>query len=784
MTRSFQCGSPISASIPFFQNRLPLESLLYTNAYKNVTTSVVALLTDKRASFPVGVFNPPLLMNRVVSGSVRSTVKLHSVASPGALGPVPDQSEALPYSFGLDVFSPSSWFPATAARPVKTVKVFGLGCYEAWQNDTDYMEQGNYNSRGQYVAGCPGCGSNFDRSAGTCTAFGDLSCRAPSQGGGFNYRCVARRTDNLETVTYGAAIPFYGVWQGYCEQAAGYSPDLKEVECSSTPCRQEYVINYNGSHVLYKSGAFLSGTACTDIQNIRQVIEISGSFPITDAWLLTAASSDSEFLTLFARDSSILFPVFGLNNANGSAVLRVGHENIEVRSASQAIEATNSSIGSAFQSSIPGYFQVLRLKNQLSLSNLEPRPGSYTFISGQALVISAVSSGELLVYGSNSVWDLLNRQRSRGRCASATSTSTRVSLLNTTNILATVFAGDGAIVRRLVAVEPTKLFLDLPLPALARLPALIHVTLDDSAVPCSSAVGSHTIDIVLPPQVASDSASGISESLDMRAFILVQPLADVQSPAADPSGFCPDTAKPLRTVDGRVVSLPKVLSDRGLIMTECSRMEFGAGDCFLARSVNNSNPKCAATLDSPASEFYLGTSIGINNNVHVNSSDAKFLSNIASAQKPSEIDLVFKFRIPSFPYLPSNQARDPSSAPDSSDFFTFYAASVIRGGAVSNLNSMPFNVSRFPADLPLMFPRTTISLATYAQDDVLKMQSLSPESNSAWYQLCAQPSFPALHSSHCRAPGPKHWRESASCCHAFPPSSSSGTGLSKSLLLT
>jgi hypothetical protein len=261
---------------------------------------------------------------------------------------------------------------------------------------------------------------------------------------------VARRTDNLQTVTY--ASPFYGVWEGYCEQAAGYSLELNEIECSSTPCKQEYIINYNGSHVLYESGAFFAGTACTDIQNIRQRIEISGSFPITDAWLLTAASSDSEFLTLFARDPAFLFPVFGLNNANGNAVFRVGHVNIEVRSASQAITAANTSVGTAFQSSIPGYFQVLRLKNHLSLSNLEPQPGSYTFMSAQALIVSALAPGELLVYGSNGIWDLLNRQRSRGRCASAASTATSVSLLNTTNVLATVFVGDGAIVRRLVAV--------------------------------------------------------------------------------------------------------------------------------------------------------------------------------------------------------------------------------------------------------------------------------------------------------------------------------------------
>ena len=732
MTRSFQCGSPISASIPSFLNRRALESLLFANASDSVTASVAALLADKRAPLPVGVFNPPLLLNRIVSGSVRSSVKLHSVASPGHLGPVPDQSEALFYSFGPDAASPSSWFPATGARPVKTVIVAGLGCYEAWQNDTVYMEQGNYNSRGQYVSGCPDCGKNMDRSAGRCSAWGDLSCRAPSQGGGFDYRCVARRTDNLQTVTYGSATPFYGVWEGYCEQAAGYSLELNEIECSSTPCKQEYIINYNGSHVLYESGAFFAGTACTDIQNIRQRIEISGSFPITDAWLLTAASSDSEFLTLFARDPAFLFPVFGLNNANGNAVFRVGHVNIEVRSASQAITAANTSVGTAFQSSIPGYFQVLRLKNHLSLSNLEPQPGSYTFMSAQALIVSAHAPGELLVYGSNGIWDLLNRQRSRGRCASAASTATSVSLLNTTNVLATVFVGDGAIVRRLVAVEPTKLFLDHPLPALARLPALIHLTLDDSALPCCSAVGSHTIDIVLPPQVASDPASQNSESLDMRAFILVQPLVDVQAPAANPSEFCPDTLRPLKTVDGRVISLPAALRSRGLIMTECSRMEFGEGDCFLTRSGNNSNPRCATTLDSPASEFYLGTSIGINNNILANSSDAKFLSNIASAQKPSDIDLVFKFRIPEFPYRAHNPASDPSSAPDASDFFTFYAASVVRGGAVSNLNSMPFNVSRFPADLPLMFPRTTISLAEYALDDVLKMQSLSSSSNSAW----------------------------------------------------
>jgi hypothetical protein len=713
-----------------------LTSLPNTASSNSSATALVSvILADNRAPFPVGTFNPPLLANRLVSGSIRSIFKVHSVTRAGALEPVPDSSSALPYSFGPDVTSPSSWFPATPARPVKRVLVQDLGCYEAWQNATVYMEQGNYNARGQYLPGCPECGQQMDRSAGRCSAPGYMSCRSPSQGGGFNYRCVAQRTDNSQAVTYGSATPFYGVWQGYCEQMVGYSTELNEAECSSHPCKQDFIINYNGSHVNYFSGAFIPGSTCSDIQSIRQRMEISGSFPVTKAWLLTAASSQSEFLTLFARNPTDLFPVFGLNDFNSSAVLHVDHVNIVVRSASTAILAANQSSGSSFQSSTPGQFQVLQLKHDHPPSIIASQAGSYAFMSAQSIVISAAASGELLVHGDNRIWDLLNRQRSRSRCADVLSTASKVTLLNSSLVFATIFTDVGAIVRRLVAVEPSKLFLDFPLPSLAQLPTLIHVTLDENALPCSSAVASHTFDIVLPPQDSYETSSQSPESLDVRAFILVQDLDDVQGAATtdNMSGFCPNTTRAMQAVDGRVMLPPNVANRRGLTMTECSRLKFGDSRCFLSQYGNGSNVQCESSFESPATEFYLGASIALNNNQLVNSSNSQFLSQVASFQDPQDVDLLFKFRMPQFPSYTYSDRTDESRLPDGdSNFFFFHAASVIRGGVTSDLHSVPSNLTRLPADDPLILPRMTIALADYAHDDVFTLQSESASSNSVW----------------------------------------------------
>jgi hypothetical protein len=712
-----------------------LSATLSSNSSASVLVSVI--LHDKRAPFPVGTYDSPLLANVIVSGSVRSVFKVHSVNRAGALEPVPDSSSALPYEFGNNVDSPSAWFPATAAFPVKRVIVKQLGCYEAWQNATVYMEQGNYDARGRYLPGCPDCGLEKDVFAGKCSAPGDLSCRSPSQGGGFNYRCVARRTDDSLAVLYGDARPFYGVWQGYCEQLVGYSVEMDEAECSSNPCKQDFMINYNGTHVNYFSGAFTPDSKCDDIQNIRQRIEISGSLPVTRAYVLTAASSQSEFVTLFARDASNLFPVFGLNDVNGSAVLRVAHLNIEVRSASPAISAANASSGSVFESSTPGYFQVLQLKSNLFPSNHGSRPSSSAFDSAQALVLSASASGELLVHSNNGIWDLMNRQQSRNRCAAASSTASKVRLLNSTQVLATVFTDVGAIVRRLVEIEPSKLLLDFPLPSLARIPTAVHVTLDESASPCSSAVASHIFDIVLPPRDSPGIADQSPESLDVRAFILVQELGDVRGTAAknsdDLSWFCPNTTRWMKTVDGRDVLPPSVIDRRGLIMTECLRLEFGDNQCLLSRNSNDSTAQCEAALEAPATEFYLGTSVGINNNDLLNSSSTQFLSQVASFKDPRDIDILFKFRMPQFPASArSDQAADPILADDDSNFFFFHAASVIRGSAASNTHASLSNLTSLPARDPRFFPRMTISLADYAQEDVLKLQSESKNSNSAW----------------------------------------------------
>ena len=738
MTRSYQCGSPISASISPFQNKLALESLMAATVSNTTSTATVsAIITDKRAPFPEGVFNPPLLVNRMVSGSVHSTFKLHSVARVGALEPVPDSSSALPYAFGPDITSPSAWFPATAARPVKVVHVEGLGCYEAWQNTTVYMEQGNYNSLGQYIPGCPECGRNLDTSTGRCSLPGDLSCRAPSQGGGFNYRCVAHRTDNTLAVTYGSATPFYGVWQGYCEQLVGYSVELEESECSSNPCKQDFMINYNGTHVNYFSGAFTPGSKCDDIQRIRQRMEISGSLPVTAAWVLTAASSNSEFITLFARDVSQLFPIFGFKDDNNSSLLRVGHVSIELSSASSAISAENVSSASAFQSSIPGYFQVLRLKRNLAPSVMAPQPGSFAFISAQALVISSNFSGEMNVHGENGIWDLLNRQSSRSKCASTSSSTSKLVLLNSSHLIASVFVDDGVVVRRLVEVEPAKLLLDFPLPSFVSLPVLIYITLDDSALHCSSAIGSHILDVVLPPQHASDAPDETLKALDIQAIMLVQDLVDVQSSSAvhsdDMPGFCPNTAQSIKTIDGRVVLPPNVTNRRGLAMSECVRQEFGREHCFLSQPVNDSKTSCQRALESPSAELHLGASLGINNNALVNASNLEYLSPIASLRDPDDVDVLFKFRMPVFPgSVKTDEAADSGSAADDSNFLVFHAASVIRGGVISDMHSVPSNLTQLPARDPLFFPHMTIALADYAQDDVLALQSASKASNSEW----------------------------------------------------
>jgi hypothetical protein len=711
------------------------------------------MLADNRAPFPEGEFNPPLVVNRVLSGSVHSVLKLHSAARAGALDPVPDSSSALPFRITNSSRVPSAWFPVTGSHQVKVVTVDGLGCYEAWKNDTVYMEQGNYDARGVYIPGCPDCGSNSGRFTGRCSASGDLSCRAPSQGGGFNYQCVAYRTDKSQAVTYGGSddFYFYGLWKGYCDQMVGYSNELQQAECSSSPCRQDFYINYTVGYVNYLSGAFTSGLNCTDIQKIRQRVKISGSLPVTSAWVLNAASHEAEFITLFAVRSSLLFPVFGLNEVNSSAVLRIGHFNIEVRSATPAILSANESSGSAFQSSTPGYFQILRLKRSLASSLLMHQPGSYSSISAQALAVSQSASGELLIQGNNDIWDLFNRQLSRSRCASAASNASKVTLLGSATILASVFTDSGAIVRRVVEVQPSNLILDFPLPPLASLPAMIHVTLDETALPCSSAVGSHIFDVVLPPQQSPDTSNETPESVDVRALLLVQALSDVQATAAvhadDMSGFCPNTSRPMTTIDGRVISLPNVTSIRGFTMTQCSRTQLGQRLCLLSRGSNSSQEQCESALETPTSEFYLGASLGINNNELVNASNAEFLYRVASLQKPSDVDVLFKFRMPAFPSS-INSEKETSSQPfqaDDSNFFWFHSASVIRGGVISDLHSVPLNLTRLPAHDPLIFPRMTLSLADYAQDDVL----LSQTSNSIWLEHTYMNRCVRMHSHSC-----------------------------------
>jgi hypothetical protein len=695
---------------------------------------LTVMLADNRAPFPEGSFNPPLILNRMLSGSVHSILKVHFVARAGALDPVPDSSAALPYKIA-DLDSPGTWFPITAEHKVKRVIVEGLGCYEAWANGTVYMEQGNYDARGQYLPGCPKCATNSDRFTGRCLASGDLSCRAPSQGGGFNYRCIAQRKDNLNSVFHGVA-DFFGVWQGYCDQMVGYSSDLSQAECSSNPCRQHFVINYTGTLVSYFSGPFIPGWTCTDIQKIRQRVQISGVPPATAAFVLTAASYDSEFLTIFAVDASRLFPVFGLNEVNSSAVLRIGHFNVEVCSATSPILSSNLSSASAFQSSIPGYFQVLRLKYKLPPSIMRLETGSYASISARAIAISASASGALFVQGSNDIWELFNRQWSRSRCASNSSNTSKVTLISSANALASVFTDNGAIVRRLVQVEPSNIMIDFPLPSWVSLPALIHVTLDDSAIlQCSSALGTHTVDVMLPPPQSSYESNQSPEYIDVRAVLLVQALSDVQAASAaragEFSGFCPNTTRPQKSIDERVMPLPAAASNRGLFLTECARLQFGERQCFFVPLRNESQVQCETALESPSNELRIGASIGINNNALVNSSNQEFLSHVASLQQPSDVDVLFNFRMPAFPSsIKADQATNSNSVEaDDSNFFIFHAASVVRGGAISELRSTPLNMSRLPAHDPLIFPRMTLALADYAHDDIFA----SVKSNSAWY---------------------------------------------------
>jgi hypothetical protein len=186
-------------------------------------------------------------------------------------------------------------------------------------------------------------------------------------------------------------------------------------------------------------------------------------------------------------------------------------------------------------------------------------------------------------------------------------------------------------------------------------------------------------------------------------------------------------------VDGRDILQPSVVDRRGLIMTECSRLEFGDNQCLYSRNSNDSTAQCEAALEAPASEFYLGTSIGINNNDLLNSSSTQFLSQVASFKNPRDVDILFKFRMPQFPASArSDQTADPALADDDSNFFFFHAASVIRGSATSGSHASLSNLTSLPAHDPRIFPRMTISLADYAQEDVLKLQSESENSNSAW----------------------------------------------------
>jgi hypothetical protein len=372
------------------------------------------------------------------------------------------------------------------------------------------------------------------------------------------------------------------------------------------------------------------------------------------------------------------------------------------------------------------------LKRKLLPSILQPQAGSYWSISAQALAISASASGELFIQGGNDIWELLNRQKSRSRCASALSNASKVTLLGSANVLASAFTDNGAIVRRLLQVEPSKILIDFPLPSFVSLPALIHVTLDDSLSQCSSAIGTHTVDIMLPPQHPSHVSNETPEYLDVRAMLLVQALKDVQVTGAvnadDLSGFCPNTTRPKTTIDGRVVPLPAVTSDRGLIMTDCSRSQFGQRQCLLARRSDDSQVQCESPLQSPQTEFQFGASLGINNNALVDSSNAEFLSRVTSLQKPDDVDILFQFRMPAFPCAIKADQTTESNPFQVDDFFFFHAASVVRGGVISDLHSVPLNLSRLPVHDPLIFPRMTLTLADYAQDDVFA----SLKSNSVW----------------------------------------------------
>jgi hypothetical protein len=245
------------------------------------------------------------------------------------------------------------------------------------------------------------------------------------------------------------------------------------------------------------------------------------------------------------------------------------------------------------------------------------------------------------------------------------------------------------------------------------------------------------LDVVLPPQYASDAPDETLKALDIQAIMLVQDLVDVQSSSAvhsdDMPGFCPNTAQSIKTIDGRVILPSNVTTRRGLAMFECLRHEFGQEHCFPSQQINGSKTSCEVALESPTAEFHLEASLGINNNALVEPSNLEYISPSASLQDPGEVDILFKFRTPVFPSsVKTDHAADPESAADDSSFLVFHAASMIRGGVISDLHSEPSNFTWLPARDPLIFPHMTIALADYAEDDVLLLQSASKASNSVW----------------------------------------------------
>jgi hypothetical protein len=154
-----------------------------------------------------------------------------------------------------------SWYPSSASFGTshQNVMLEGTGCFEIWTNGSVYMEQGNLLPNGHISEICPSCGNNLDN-IGSCNAAGSLTC---SESGTSSYRCV------LQRLSSSLGLSVIGTWSGYCEQLSGMLDG--KLQCAVGPCRQEYTVIYNGSHVRRILGPRSSNSTCFDSRPVYNV---------------------------------------------------------------------------------------------------------------------------------------------------------------------------------------------------------------------------------------------------------------------------------------------------------------------------------------------------------------------------------------------------------------------------------------------------------------------------------------------------------------------------------